>query len=115
GFAALFLAVPLPVCAAVMGKYIPQLNFLYVLLGDQPVLEPHERLYQRLLGSGRDEADRLLESVRRSKTLLEASDAVIVPAMQMVESDHDRGSLSDSRREAVLQHIDDWAEERFDQ
>jgi predicted PurR-regulated permease PerM len=115
GFAGLFLAVPLTVCAAVMGKYIPQLNFLYVLLGDQPVLEPHERLYQRLLGSGRDEADRLLESVRRSKTLLEACDAVIVPAMQMVESDHDRGSLSDSRREAVLQHIDDWAEERFDQ
>jgi hypothetical protein len=115
GFAGLFLAVPLTVCAAVMGKYIPQLNFLYVLLGDQPVLQPHERLYQRMLGCGRDEADRLLESVRRSKTILEACDTVIVPAMQMVESDHDRGSLTDSRRERVLEHIADWAEERFDQ
>jgi predicted PurR-regulated permease PerM len=45
GLAGLFLAVPLTVCVVVMGKYIPQLNFLYVLLGDQPVLEPHERLY----------------------------------------------------------------------
>jgi predicted PurR-regulated permease PerM len=115
GFAGLFLAVPLTVCAAVMGKYIPQLNFLYVLLGDQPVLQPHERLYQRLLGCGRDEADRLLQSVRRSKTLMEACDTVIVPAVQMVESDHDRGSLVESRRETVLQHIGDWAEERFDQ
>ena len=56
-----------------MGKYIPQLAFLYTLLGDQPVLAPHERLYQRLLASNRDEADELLEesfSQRRFNVVL---------------------------------------------
>jgi predicted PurR-regulated permease PerM len=114
GFAGLFLAVPLTVCVAVMGKYIPQLHFLYVLLGDQPVLEPYERLYHRLLASGRDQADLLLEEVLRSHSILEVCDACIVPTMQLVESDFDRGALAAPRREMVLQHINDWAEERFD-
>jgi len=114
GFAGLFLAVPLTVCVAVMGKYIPRMHFLYVLLGDQPVLEPHERLYQRLLASGRDQADSLLEEVLRSNTILEVCDSVIVPAMQLVEFDFDRGVLSSARRKTVLQHVSDWAEERFD-
>jgi predicted PurR-regulated permease PerM len=114
GIAGLFLAIPLTVCVAVMGKYIPQMHFLYVLLGDQPVLEPHERLYQRLLGSGRDQADNLLHEVLRSKTVLEVCDAVVVPAIQLVELDYDRGSLRAPRRKAVLQHIGDWADERLD-
>jgi predicted PurR-regulated permease PerM len=114
GLAGLFLAVPLTVCVVVMGKYIPQLNFLYVLLGDQPVLEPHERLYQRLLRSGRDQADSLLEEVLRSSTMLEVCDSLIVPTVQLVESDFDRGTLTPSRRKTVLQHVSDWAEERLD-
>ncbi len=114
GFAGLFLAVPLTVCVAVMGKYIPQMHFLYVLLGDQPVLEPHERLYQRLLGSSRDQVDSLLEEVLRSNTVLEVCDSVIVPAMQLLESDFDRGALVAARRETVLQQVSEWAEERFD-
>jgi len=114
GFAGLFLAVPLTVCVVVMGKYIPQLNFLYVLLGDQPVLEPHERLYQRLLRSGRDQADSLLEEVLRSNTMLQVCDSLIVPTVQLVEADFDRGALTLSRRKTVLQHVSDWAEERLD-
>ena len=114
GLAGLFLAVPLTVCVVVMGKYLPQLNFLYVLLGDQPVLEPHERLYQRLLRSNRDQADSLLEEVLRSSTMLEVCDSLIVPTVQLVESDFDRGALTPSRRKTVLQHVSDWAEERLD-
>ena len=114
GFAGLFLAVPLTVCVVVMGKYIPQLNFLYVLLGDQPVLEPHQRLYQRLLRSGRDQADSLLEEVLRSNTMLDVCDSLIVPTVQLVESDFDRGTLTPSRRKTILQHVSDWAEERLD-
>src|SRR6185312_12293137 len=114
GLAGLFLAVPLTVCVVVMGKYLPQLTFLYVLLGDQPVLEPLERLYQRLLRSGRDQADSLLEEVLRSSTMLEVCDSLIVPTVRLVESDFERGALTPSRRKTVLQHVSDWAEERLD-
>ena len=68
GAVGLFLAVPLTVCLMVMGKHIPQLEFLYVLLGDEPVLDPHEQLYHRLLASKRDEADVLMAEALRRKS-----------------------------------------------
>jgi predicted PurR-regulated permease PerM len=49
----LFLATPLTVCLAVIGRYVPALRFFDVLLGAEPVLAPEERLYQRLL-AGRE-------------------------------------------------------------
>ena len=45
----LLLSMPLTVILLVIGKYVPQLQFLDVILGDEPVLEPPVRLYQRLL------------------------------------------------------------------
>jgi hypothetical protein len=111
GAAGLFLAIPLTVCLVVMGKYIPQLEFLHVLLGDQPVLEPYERLYQRLLASNREEADDLLEASLREGSLAEVCDAVIIPALQLAEEDHERGSLREAKRKYVLDHVDQWADE----
>jgi hypothetical protein len=114
GFAGLFLAVPMTVCAVVMGKYIPQLKFLQVLLGDEPVLEPHERLYERLLSSNRDEADSVLQAALRESSILEVCDAIIVPAVLRAEEDHDRGTLTDARRHTILEHINEWVDERLE-
>jgi len=36
----LLLSTPLTVCMVVLGKYVPQLKFLDVLLGDEPALAP---------------------------------------------------------------------------
>jgi predicted PurR-regulated permease PerM len=114
GFAGLFLAVPMTVCAAVMGKYIPQLKFLQVLLGDEPVLEPHERLYQRLLSSNRDEADSVLQAALRQSSILEVCDAIIVPAILRAEEDHERGTLTSARRQTILEHVNEWVDERLE-
>ena len=52
----LILSTPLTVCLLVLGRYIPALQFMEVLLGSDPVLAPPQRLYQRLLGGGVEEA-----------------------------------------------------------
>ena len=115
GGAGLLLAVPMTVCVAVMSKYIPQLEFLQVLLGDEPVLEPHQRLYQRLLDSNRDVAESLLDEVlRTSGSLLEAADKVIVPTIRLMEGDFDRRALGATKRKGVLEHVNQWVEERLD-
>jgi predicted PurR-regulated permease PerM len=115
GGAGLLLAVPMTVCVVVMSKYIPQLEFLRVLLGDEPVLEPHQRLYQRLLASNRDGADVLLdETLRTSGSMLDAADIVIVPAIRLMESDYDRRALGAAKRKNVLEHINQWVEERLE-
>jgi predicted PurR-regulated permease PerM len=52
----LVLSTPLTVCLVVLGRHVPQFEFLDVLLGNEPVLEPHARVYQRLLAGDPDEA-----------------------------------------------------------
>ena len=111
GFAGLLLSVPITVCLVVMGKYVPQLQFLEVLLGDEPALEPYERLYQRLLTSSRDEADAVLERALREHSLREVCDIAIVPALRLLEADFARGAFKTARRRAVLDQIQQWADE----
>jgi predicted PurR-regulated permease PerM len=115
GGVGLLLAIPLTVCVAVMSKYIPQLEFLQVLMGDEPVLEPHQRLYQRLLAGNRDAADSLLDDTLRSHgSMLEAADVAIVPAIRLLEADYDRRALAPAKRKIVLEDINQWVEERLD-
>jgi len=111
GAAGLFLAIPLTVCLVVMGKYIPQLAFLNVLLGDEPALAAHERLYQRLLANSQEDADDLVEEELRRAPLAEVCDKVLLPAMYAIERDHDQGSLRDAKRKYMLDHLERWTEE----
>jgi predicted PurR-regulated permease PerM len=114
GAAGLFLAIPLTVCMVVMGKYIPQLAFLNVLLSDEPALAPHERLYQRLLANSPEDADDLVQEEIRRLPLVEVCDTVLLPAMYIIERDHDQGALRDAKRKYMLDHLDRWAEELAD-
>lgn len=111
GLAGLLLSVPITVCVVVMGKYVPQLEFLEVLLGDEPALEPYQQLYQRLLTSNRDEADALLEGALRQHSLREVCDIAIMPALRLLEADFARGTLKPVRRRAVLDQIQQWVDE----
>ena len=58
----LILSVPLTVCLVVVGAYVPSLQFLTVLLGDQPVMQPGAHYYQRLLANDQREASQVLEA-----------------------------------------------------
>lgn len=115
GVAGLLLSVPITVCLVVMGKYVPQLEFLEVLLGDEPALEPYQQLYQRLLTSNRDEADMLLQGAMRQHSLREVCDSAIVPALRLLEADFARGVLKAARRRAVLDQIQQWVDELLEQ
>ena len=110
GAVGLLLAVPLTVCLMVLGKHIPQLEFFYVLLGDEPMLEPHEQLYQRLLAGKREEAETLLTDALQSKSPRKVCDEVIVPAVQLAERDHARGSLDEAQRAIFRDIIDQWTQ-----
>ena len=54
----LILATPLTVCIVVVAKYVPELEFLWVLMGDEPAVSTDIALYQRLLAEDQDEAMR---------------------------------------------------------
>jgi predicted PurR-regulated permease PerM len=90
----LLLSTPLTVCLAVIGRHVPDLAFLEVLLGDEPVLAPPVALYQRLLAGDQDEAGRIVDEVAKKTDTAGVFDDLLVPAIRLAEADRVRGVLS---------------------
>jgi predicted PurR-regulated permease PerM len=90
----LVMSTPLTVCLVVLGRHVPQFEFLGVLFGNEPVLEPHARLYQRLLAGDPDEATDQAEEVLEEEYLVDFYDRVAVPALLLGEEDRARGVMS---------------------
>jgi predicted PurR-regulated permease PerM len=101
GLVGLLLATPLTVCLVVLGRYVPHLEFLDILLGNRPVLSPEETLYQRLLAEDPEEATEQAEEFARKKSMEAFFDEVAIPAIVMAQVDSDRGVLT-ARRRAVI-------------
>ncbi|MGD0212052.1 MAG: AI-2E family transporter [Terriglobales bacterium] len=83
----LMLSTPLTVCLILMGRYVPQLTFLEILLGDEPVLPVEAHFYQRLLALDQEEARAIAESQLREKPIGDFYDSILIPALMLAEQD----------------------------
>ena len=110
----LLLSTPLTVCLVVLGKYVPRLHFLAVLLGDGPPLEPYVRIYQRLLSLDQEEAAELLHQYWKEHGLERVYDEVMIPALALAESDRGVGIVDADRELFVCQAMRDFVEELAD-
>ena len=111
----LLLATPLTVCVAVMGRYIPELGYLNVILGVEPVLSAEARFYQRLVAMDAEEAEDLAESYANEKGLLELYDQVVIPALGLAEQDRHRHALEEQRERFIFdttRRLVEYLEER---
>jgi predicted PurR-regulated permease PerM len=110
----LILSTPLTVCLILMGRYIPQLNFLEILLGDEPVLSPQAHYYQRLLalddGEARDIADRYL----KQNPIGNLYDSVLIPALSLAEKDRHMNVLDEARTKFIHQSTRELVEELYE-
>jgi predicted PurR-regulated permease PerM len=100
----LLLATPLTVCVAVMGRHIPELGFLNLLLGVEPVLSPEERFYQRLIALDHEDAQQLAESHVAAHGIAATFDDVIVPSLTLLEADRRKAALEPARERYVYEH-----------
>lgn len=108
----LLLATPLTVCVLVVGKHVPQLSFLDILLGTEPVFEPKERIYQRLLAGDQEEAAELFEEYLEHRPLVEVYDTVLIPALAMAETHWQLGELNESKHKFIMQCLKEMIQDR---
>ena len=104
----LLLSTPLTVCVVVLGRYVPQLEFLYVLLGDEPAMPPAAHFYQRLLAMDHRDARTVAVDFLKSSGRVELYDGVILPALAMAEEDRHKGALEPGREEFIVQSINEF-------
>jgi predicted PurR-regulated permease PerM len=111
GAPGLLLSTPLTVLIAVTGKYVPQLEFLNIMLGDEPALEPKYRFYQRLLAEDLEEADELLAEYLKEQSVVRVYDTVVLPAMSLAEEDWHRDRLDQRKQQMIRQSVRELVEE----
>jgi predicted PurR-regulated permease PerM len=110
----LVLSTPLTVCLAVLGRHVPQMEFLNVLLGDEPVLSPEARYYQRLLAMDEEEAAEIVDEYLKEKSLAEVYDSLLIPALSLAERDRHQDRLGEEREQFIYQSTRELIQELGD-
>ena len=101
----LILATPLTLCLVVLGRHVPRLEFLDVILGDSPALTPVESFYQRILANDADEALEQAEQLLRDRSLSSYYDEVVLQGLRLAAVDVERGLLPAARVEGVVKTV----------
>ncbi|WP_428969910.1 AI-2E family transporter [Sphingomonas sp. Xoc002] len=98
----LVLSMPLTLLLVVLGRHIPSLEFLDVILGDRPALTPVESFYQRMLAEDPDEALEQAESHLAERSLTAYYDEVALAALKLAAADVERGAITRERATRVV-------------
>ncbi len=98
----LIIATPLTVCLIVLGRHVPELQYIAVLIGREPALPPALRVYQRLLAGDQEEATDLVEEYSSTHSPHDVYDDVLLPALSEAKADRGRGALSEADEQVVL-------------
>jgi hypothetical protein len=114
GLPGLILSTPLTVCLIVMGRYVPQMSFLHILLGDEAELAPEAHFYERLLAMDQTEAHHIADKFLEGRRLADLYDGVILPALSLAEQDRHKGFLDDTRSTFLFQSATELVAELTD-
>ena len=98
----LILATPLTVSLLVFAKHVPQLEFLNLLMSDQPAMASQISLYQRMLALDYDEVSVIWENFLRDEPPETAYDALLLPALSYAKADRRRGRLSERQEKFIF-------------
>jgi predicted PurR-regulated permease PerM len=98
----LVLATPLTVCVVVLGKYVPGMDFIGVLMSDQPAMESNMSYYQRLLAMDQAEAAEIVEEHLKTHPQEQIFDGVLIPALNYARRDRELGRLTEDGEQFVF-------------
>lgn len=103
GWPGLIVSTPMTVCLIVMGRHVPQLSFLHILLGEDAALSPEAHFYERLLAMDQPEAHHIANRFLERRNLVELYDGVVLPALLLSEQDRHKGVLDEVHSEWLYQ------------
>ena len=115
----LLLSTPLTLCLVVVARHVDRLQFIDVMLGDQPALTPQQAAYQRMLAADPLEAIEQSRDYMKDGGIARYYDDVLLGALRLAQADAELGRLDDARLENIFQTVtdvvDDLAHKTFEQ
>jgi predicted PurR-regulated permease PerM len=107
----LLLSTPLTLCLVVLARHVDRLQFIDVMLGDQPALTPQQAAYQRMLTGDPIEAIEQARSFLKEGTVETYYEEIVLGALRLAAADAALGRLDDKRLENILQTVSEIVED----
>jgi predicted PurR-regulated permease PerM len=107
----LLLSTPLTLCLVVLARHVERLQFIDVMLGDQPALTPQQAAYQRMLTGDPIEAIEQARSFLKEGTVERYYEQILLGALRLAEADAALGRLDDTRLENIHQTVSEIIED----
>jgi predicted PurR-regulated permease PerM len=103
----LLLSTPLAICLLVLGRHVPHLGFLQIVLGHEPALAPYQQIYRRLIRKAVADASTValaeIEEKGRERGLDDGMGRMVV----LAEADRAQDRLSAAQVEAIVEGTDE--------
>ena len=91
----LLLSTPLTLCLVVLARHVEQLQFIDIMLGDQPALSPQQAAYQRMLTGDPIEAIEQARSFLKKGSVEGYYEEIVLGALKLAAADAALGRLDD--------------------
>jgi predicted PurR-regulated permease PerM len=101
----LVLATPLTVVLVVVGRHVPQLSFLDVLLSEEEPLGPADNVYLRLLRSGDHGEVEVIDDYLEENSAVSLFDEILIPILSRVEKDSESGAVTLDQRKSIHREL----------
>jgi predicted PurR-regulated permease PerM len=101
----LLLSTPLTLCLVVLARHVDRLQFIDVMLGDQPALTPPQAAYQRMLTGDPIEAIEQARSFLKQGSVEAYYEEIVLGALRLAAADAALGRLDDKRLENINQTV----------
>jgi predicted PurR-regulated permease PerM len=107
----LLLSTPLTLCLVVLARHVDRLQFIDVMLGDQPALTPQQAAYQRMLTGDPLEAIEQARAFLKDGTVADYYEEIVLGALRLAQADAELGRLDDVRLENIFKTVSDIVED----
>ena len=110
----LLLSAPLTTTLVVFGRHVRGLEFISVLFGDTPALDPSQELYHRLLAGDPVAAAATLDEEGEDMPAVEVSDRLVLPALRLAAMDHRAQRVDTEQAENLRETMRQTSDLHFD-
>lgn len=107
----LLMSTPLTLCLVVLARHVDRLQFIDIMLGDQPALTPQQIAYQRMLTGDPIEAIEQARAFLKKGSVIAYYEEILIGALALAQADAERGRLDDVRLENIFKTVSDLVED----
>jgi predicted PurR-regulated permease PerM len=101
----LLISTPLTLCLVVMARHVDGLQFIDIMLGDQPALTHEQATYQRMLAGDPVETIEHGHTRLKEMSVPEYYEKILLGALALAQQDAERGRLDDKRLDNIIKTV----------